>query len=101
MNTWQDRVRESEQACRLALREPELARAVPAFEREFPTAEDCYLALARAGVSLESAAGLEQVAHRLQTPPHAFERWMLLRAAQAAFPRLATWPVADDVKACW
>jgi hypothetical protein len=101
MNTWRDRVRESEQACRLALEEPELARVGPAFERVFPSPEDCYLALARAGVSLESAVGLEQIAHRLLAPPHAFERWMLLRAAQAAFPRLATWRVTDDLKACW
>lgn len=101
MKGWQDRLRESEQACRLAFEEPELVRSGPAFAREFPAAEDCFVALARAGVSLESAVGLEQIAHRLQAPPHAFERWMLLRAAQAAFPRLINWPVADDVKACW
>ena len=101
MSIWQDRLRESEQACRLALEEPELAQSGPAFAKEFPAAEDCYAALARAGVSLEFAAGLEQIEQRLQAPPHAFERWMLLRAAQVAFPKLATWPVADDVKACW
>jgi len=101
MNQWQDRLQEAEQVCRLALEEPELARCGPAFAREFPAAEDCYAALAQAGVSLESAAGLEQVAHRLQAPPRAFERWMLLRATQAAFPRVANWPVTDDVKTCW
>lgn len=101
MNGWQDRLRESEQACRLALEEPELARYGPAFAKKFPAAEDCYVALAKAGISSDSAAGLEAIAQRLQAPPHAFERWMLLRALHTAFPRIASWPVADDVKACW
>ncbi len=91
---WQERLREAEIACRTALAEAPLDRVTAQMEGRLADC-DRYLE----AVAQNQPAELKPPGEAAE--PHALERWLLIRAALAAMPKLPAYPVCDEVKSLW
>ena len=92
---WQGRLREAEAACRAALEEPPFHAVALQMEGRVAECERYLEAVSQNLPAVLSGAG------EVTAEPHTLERWLLIRAALAAVPKVVTYPICDDVKVLW
>jgi hypothetical protein len=96
-----ERLEQARTLCLEALQEPALQAISVANSGRLPNDENCYSLLETVSVDSSSSAWLEDYRVPGMSAVGALERWLLLRAALAAMPRIRDWPVGEEVKVRW